>query len=78
MTIDIKDIITLDDNKKYVVTSKTSYENKDYYLLLDKDEKSEYLICYLENNELIETEDKDLNTKLLELFLKAIENDNKE
>ena len=32
--IDIKDILTLDDNNKYIVVSKVNYEGKIYYYLI--------------------------------------------
>lgn len=50
MIIDIKEVLTLSDNNKYVVVSKVSYED---------------------NEELVEVEDKELNTKLLPMFLEA-------
>ena len=32
MNIEIKDVVTLDDNNEYVVASKTNYEGKTYYM----------------------------------------------
>lgn len=72
MNIDIKDVITLDGKEKYIVTSKTNYENKIYYLLVNENNISDVKFCYEKgNNVLAESEDKDINQKLLPLFLKA-------
>lgn len=73
MIIDIKDVLTLDDNNDYVVISKTIYENKTYYYLVDNNNNSNLKFCYEKNDSLVELEDKELTTKLLPLFLKNIE-----
>lgn len=64
----MRDIITLSDNNEYVVTSKINYENKIYYFLVDKNNVSNIKFCYEDKDELVESLDKDLNTKLLPLF----------
>ena len=33
--MEIKDVLTLEDNNKYVVASKINYEGKEYYYLVD-------------------------------------------
>ena len=73
MDIGIKDIIELSDDKSYVVISKTIYENKTYYYLIDKDnnENFKFLVENSKNNSLIELEDKNLIQQLLPLFLKS-------
>ncbi len=72
MNIDIKDIITLDDNCSYVVASKANYQNQTYYYLIDEKNNSNIKFCYedLENNCLFENDDEELNQKLLPLFYK--------
>ena len=35
MNFDYQDIVTLDDDKKYVVASKANYDNKDYVYLVE-------------------------------------------
>lgn len=67
MKIDIKDSVILDDENEYLVASKINYENKEYYYLVNIDE-NEVKFCYLDNDELVEINDKDLATKLLPLF----------
>lgn len=68
MTINIKDTLMLDDNNEYVVVSKTFYNDKDYYYLTDK-KNNNIKICYQDADDLVESNDKELNTKLLPLFL---------
>ena len=72
--IDIRDILTLDDNNEYVVVSKISYEDKIYYYLVDKKDNSNLKFCYEKGDNLVELNDKVLVTKLLPLFLEAAKN----
>ena len=65
--IDMKDVITLSDNNKYVVCSKTNYESSDYLYLIDivdntnikfgmeKIQGEQISIVEIENPELIQT-----------------------
>lgn len=71
MNIDIKDIITLDDNNEYIVVSKINYQNNTYYYLVDKNNNTNLKFC-IENkntgNSIIELEDKLLIQTLIHLF----------
>ncbi len=58
MIINIKDLLTLDDNNEYVVISKINYDNKNYYYLLDKNNNDNFKFCYEDNDELVEIDDK--------------------
>ena len=69
MNIDIQDVITLDDHNDYVVVSKIVYQGKTYYLLVDM-LHSHTMLCYEDQEELVESKDKDLNTKLLPYLVK--------
>ena len=71
MLIDIKDIITLDDNNEYVVVSKINYNNKTYYQLLEKSKMVECKFCYEDNDELVELEDSNLIAYLLPFFMES-------
>lgn len=71
MTINIKDVITLDDDNEYVVVSKVNYENKTYYYLVDKNNDGNLKFCYEDKEELVEFFDKELTTKLLPLFFET-------
>ena len=75
MTINIKDTLMLDDNNEYVVVSKTFYNDKDYYYLTDKKNFNNIKICYQDADDLVESNDKELNTKLLPLFLMDAKNE---
>ncbi len=72
MSIDIKDILTLDDDNKYVVVSKVYFEGKDFLYLVDINNNANLKFCYVDNDELVESNDKELNTKLLPLFFDEI------
>lgn len=71
MNINIKDVVTLNDDNEYVVASKTNYEGKTYYYLVDINKPENLMFCYEDTNELVESIDKELNTKLLPLFYEA-------
>ena len=73
MTIDIKDVITLSDDKRYIVASKTIYDGNTYYFLTEENNISNIKFSYTtpDNEELfIESEDKEINTKLLPVFIR--------
>lgn len=58
MNLDIKDVITLSDNNEYVIVSKTNYDSKTYYYIVDINNNSNIKFCYEQENKLIELEDK--------------------
>ena len=68
MNINIKDILTLSDDNRYVVISKTQYENKEYLYLIDINDNKNMKFCYINGNKIIESNSKELNTKLIPLF----------
>ena len=68
MNINIKDLLTLDDDNEYVVISKMYYNGKDYLYLVDTNNNENLKICYLDGEELVESNNKDLNTELIPLF----------
>lgn len=72
MDININDKITLSNHKKYLVTSKITYENKTYYYLLDIDTGKEIKICYenVEKESMIEVKDNEFLQTLFPLFMK--------
>ena len=71
MSINIKDVLTLSDNNKYVVVSKVLYDNKNYYYLIDLNNDANVVFCYEDGEELVELNDKELTQKLLPLFVNA-------
>ena len=71
---DIKDIVTLDDDNEYVVASKTIYNDRMYYYLVDINKPENLMFCYEDNGELVESNNKEVNTELLPLFYNASKN----
>ena len=72
--IEIKDIVTLSDNNRYIVASIASYNNNVYCLLSNFDDNYKVMFCRYDNGELIESLDKSLNTILLPLFYENSKN----
>jgi len=70
--IDVKDVLTLEDDKKYVVVSKIDYDNKVYFYLVGVEEITDVKFGYLDNDEFVEINDKELVTKLLPHFYKDV------
>ncbi len=70
--IDIKDIITLDDNCEYVVSSKAEYGNKQYFILTNINNNEDIKICYLDDDDMVLVTDNNTFSKLLPLFYKNV------
>lgn len=68
MKIELMDHIKLEDNKIFIVSNITNYDNKDYYLLLNFDDDSDIMIAYLENSDLVSVDDVDEYIKILKKF----------
>ena len=72
MTINIKDVLTLSDNNKYVVVGKASYESNDYYYIVDIKNPQNIKFCSQDNDDLVEINDYELINKLIPLFHKKL------
>ena len=72
MNIDIKDLITLDDKNEYVVVGKVDYDGITYYYIVDINNNSNFKFCYLDHDEFVESSNQVLNTMLLPLFMKSL------
>ena len=68
MKIENNDVLTLEDNKEYVVVSNIIYENKKYYYLMELNNLQNVLFCYEDNGDLVEVNDEKLLEKLLVKF----------
>lgn len=68
MRIELMDHITLEDNRTFIVSNITYYNNKDYYLLLNFDDDSDIMIAYLDNSDLVSVDDVDEYLKILKQF----------
>ena len=69
MNIEIKDTITLSDDKEYVVVSKVKHENKTYYFILDINDEDNIRICVENKFYLVDVSDEKLKNTLLPLFM---------
>lgn len=70
--MNIKDIVTLSDDHKYQVVSKTIYEETTYYYLVDITDISNIKILYENIDRLTEVEDSELVSLLLPKFFYEI------
>ena len=73
MNINIKDAVTLSDDRDYVVVSKVSYEGNIHYYLVAADNSGDVKFCTENsvNSSFFELEDSALIQKLLPLFIEA-------
>ena len=63
-------LITLDNDKKYVVVDSLNYKDKTYLYLAEYNDKTKYMVGQLDNEDLIEVKNKRLLDKLLLEFVK--------
>ena len=73
-TIDISDTITLDDDKEYVVTGKTLYDDLEYVSLLNtKDYYMKFGVLVEDQIVMLDNEeDKEIIERLLPLLLQSV------
>ncbi len=71
MNINIKDIITLEDDKDYIVASKVNHNNRVFYYLINLNDNNVVKFCYQEAYSLKEFNDTSLLTELTPLFVDA-------
>ena len=75
MEINIKDILTLSDNNRYGVVSKTNYQGKIYYYLVDVVNVENMKFWVEGDNKLTEIEDKNLIKTLIPLLADEIKDE---
>ena len=68
MKIELMDYITIEDNRTFIVSNITNYNNKDYYLLLNIDDDLDIMIAYLDKSVLVSVDDVDEYIKILKKF----------
>lgn len=66
--LDRGDLITLNNNKEYIVINQTTFNEKNYVYLVSKDGISSVAVCLLEDDTLTTINDGDLVKLLLERF----------
>jgi len=72
--INIGYILTLKDNKRYVVTGKVKHKDMTYYELGNINDMEDILYCYLDEGKLCILENQELITILIPLFRLSLEN----
>lgn len=74
MNIEIEDVLTLDDDKDYVVVSKAIIDDINYYYLIEDSDKPKMLFCYEDKEELVDITDSEKIKKIIPYLYKAIRN----
>lgn len=64
MNIEKYDLLTLDDNIKYIVATIIEHRNIKYYFLCEEKDPKKTMFCYLEDNKLVRVDDE----KLIEIL----------
>lgn len=64
MKLEVKDIVTLDDNNEYVISNIETIDNKEYFILIDIKNLSNIKYMCLDNNSFLEIEDEELIKKI--------------
>lgn len=72
MKYEIKDVVTLGDDKQYIVMSTAEFENKRYLFLINLENEKDFKICEEDNEELYEIDDKDLISKVVPILHKKL------
>lgn len=74
MNIEIEDILTLDDDIKYIVISKTNIDGINYYYLIEDSDNPSTMFCYEDKDELVDITDAKTIKKIIPHLYKAIRN----
>ncbi len=65
--LEVRDIVTLKDSK-YMVISKVELDNKFYFYIANVEKNDDFKFCYLEEDYLIEINNKELIKRLIPMF----------
>ena len=60
MNIEEYDIVTLDNDVRYIVAKTINYKSIKYYFLCEEKNPKKYMFCYIENNLFIKVKDQKL------------------
>ncbi len=72
MRIEELDIVTLSDQKDYIVAKKVVMNGMNYYCFVDTDDEESFKFLYENNNNLLNIEDTTVFEKVLHLMSEAI------
>ena len=79
MDLRIKDLVTLDDDREYVITSIAHYDGFDYCYLIDINNNENFKFCKLVYRNgyscLVEVEDDTILQKIIPLLYSAVKNE---
>lgn len=65
--LEVRDIVTLKDNK-YMVISKVDLEGKFYFYIANIEKNEDFKFCYLDDDYLVEINNQALIQKLIPMF----------
>ena len=68
MKVEINNVVTLDNNKDYLVTNKLVYENNTYFAICNLNDNKDLKIVRQDGNDLVEFFDSNLLSKIVCLF----------
>ena len=60
MNIELYDLLTLDNDIKYIVASILEHNNIKYYFLCEEKDPKKSMFCYLEDSKLVKDDDEKL------------------
>ena len=60
MKLSIYDLVTLSDDKRYIIVSIINHNDINYYLLCDENNPKQYMFCYLKEKRLVIVKDNSL------------------
>ncbi len=72
MEYQIKDVVTLNDDTKYMVMSEAVEQDKRYIFLINIDNNKDYKICSVENGKLFEVKDENLISNIAPTLYKKL------
>lgn len=72
MNIEIEDVLTLDDDQEYIVISKITLSDINYYYLIQNNDKPSAMFCYEDKDELVDITDAVKIKELIPKFYDAI------
>lgn len=70
MLININDIVTLSNGNEYLVTNKIHYEEKDYFLIINMNDNTDFKTVVIDGFDFVVVKDELLIKKLILLFNK--------
>lgn len=71
MNVEVKDVLTLSDQKEYMVMGMINHRGRDYMYIVDIHDSKNIKFCYQDNDELVVIKDQELISLLLPLLLKS-------